>query len=138
MTDVLTPEQRHRNMSHIRARDTRPEITVRRLLRSLGYYYRLHDKKLPGKPDIVFKSKKKIIFVHGCFWHMHSCQYGKVQPSTNTAFWKEKREQTVERDLRQQKELKEQGWDVLTIWECESKNKPEMIVKLIIFLEIRQ
>jgi DNA mismatch endonuclease (patch repair protein) len=122
MADVLTAEQRHRNMVAIKGRDTRPEMHVRSLLHSLGYRYRLHQKDLPGKPDLVFPRLRKIIFVHGCFWHMHRCRYGRVIPATNTDFWQKKRNSNVERDKQNIATLRKFGWDILILWECQTKD----------------
>ena len=121
MTDVLTPDQRRRCMSAIKGKDTKPEMVVRRLAHSLGYRYRLHRKDLPGKPDLVFPRLSKIILVNGCFWHMHDCPYGQVTPKTNADFWKEKRKRTVERDKKKQMELEKLGWEVLVVWECQTR-----------------
>lgn len=121
MADVHTPEQRSFNMSRIRNRNTRPEMIVRSLAHRMGYRYSLHRKDLPGKPDLVFKSRRKIIFVHGCFFHMHDCPYGRVTPKTNSEFWQNKRLSNVERDKRNQAVLEDSGWKVLTVWECMTK-----------------
>lgn len=118
--DRHTPLQRSFNMQQVKSKNTKPEILVRKLLWNNGYRYRLHFEKLPGKPDIVFPRKKKVIFIHGCFWHKHNCSHFKW-PKTNTAFWKEKINQTVERDQRNLLELTKMGWDALVIWECETK-----------------
>jgi DNA mismatch endonuclease (patch repair protein) len=118
MADVLTPEQRKKNMSAIRGKDTKPEKIVRSLVHRLGYRYRLHDGRLPGKPDLVFSSRRKAIFVHGCFWHMHACPYGQVVPKTNAEFWQVKRQGNVERDQRNIGRLEADGWQCLVIWEC--------------------
>ena len=85
----------------------------------MGYRYRLHDKKLPGKPDLVFKRFKKVIFVHGCFWHKHNCRFGRVKPKTNADFWEKKRNGNRERDRKNIRKLKSIGWEVLVIWECQ-------------------
>lgn len=122
MTDVLTPEQRSRCMSMIRGRDTTPERVVRSVLHQIGYRFRLHRHDLRGKPDIVLTSLKKVVFVHGCFWHMHRCKYGRVVPRTNAAFWKLKREGNVARDRRNTAALRREGWAVLVIWECETRD----------------
>ena len=98
MTDVLTKEQRSFNMSRIRNKNTRPEIIVRSIVHRMGYRYALHRKDLQGHPDMVLTKHKKIIFVHGCFWHIHKCRYGSVVPKTNKKFWKTKREGNVDRD----------------------------------------
>jgi DNA mismatch endonuclease (patch repair protein) len=121
MPDVHTPEQRSYNMSRITSGNTKPEMIVRRLVHGMGYRYRLHRKDLPGKPDLVFPKLRKIIFVHGCFFHMHDCRYGQVTPKTNAEFWKNKRTSNVERDARNESQLKEMGWDILTVWECMTK-----------------
>lgn len=97
-------------------------MIVRKLVFALGYRYRLHDGKLPGKPDLVFAGKRKVIFVHGCYWHRHNCKYGKVMPQTRKKFWEEKLAGNKERDKKNVRELKKLGWDVLIIWECETKD----------------
>ena len=137
MVDVLTKKQRQYCMSQIQGKDTKPEMVVRKLIFGLGYRYRLHDKKLPGKPDIVFAGRRKIIFVHGCFWHRHNCKYGKVIPQTRKAFWKEKLDKNKERDKKNIRKLKQFGWGVLVIWECETrdiKKRDKLISKAISFL----
>jgi len=132
--DVLNPEQRRYNMSRIKGKNTKPELLVRKWLWSRGYRYRLHQKSLPGKPDIVFYGRRKIIFVHGCFWHGHSCEYSKT-PQTNTEFWTMKIAKNVKRDVKVLKLLEESGWKVLTVWECElRKNKKLMFDKIEKFL----
>jgi DNA mismatch endonuclease, patch repair protein len=130
MTDVHTPEQRSRNMAAIRSKDTKPELVVRRLLCDMGIRYRLHRADLPGKPDIVMPGRKVAIFVHGCFWHIHSCRYGRVTPATNTAFWAEKRGGNVDRDRLNAKALRSAGWQVVKVWECETRNEERLRVKL--------
>jgi DNA mismatch endonuclease (patch repair protein) len=124
--DVHTVEQRSRNMSAIRGRDTKPEMRVRSVLHSLGYRYRLHRKDLPGKPDIVLPKHHTVIFVHGCFWHCHECRWGTVIPKTHSAFWAEKRRGTTERDARTMSALEAAGWRVLVIWECQSRAENEL------------
>lgn len=105
-------------MSRIRSRDTAPEMRVRKLLHSIGFRYKLHSKDLAGKPDIVFPRKRKVIFVHGCFFHMHDCRFGAVNPKTNAEFWRIKREANRARDLRNINILRQSGWSVLILWEC--------------------
>ena len=122
MPDVHTPKQRSHNMSRIRGKDTKPEIKVRKLLHGMGYRFRLHRKDLPGKPDIVLPRYQTVIFVHGCYWHRHSCRYGKPVPETNRQFWEDKFEANIKRDKRNQSELKSLGWNVVVIWECETKD----------------
>lgn len=117
--DRLTPEQRSRLMAKIRGRDTAPEMLVRSLLHRLGYRYRLHSPKLPGRPDLVFVSRKKVIFVNGCFWHGHHCKRGQTKSATNPKFWADKIDTNQARDRRVQGQLRRRGWGVLTVWECE-------------------
>lgn len=130
MSDVHTPEQRSFNMSRIRNLDTRPEMVVRSLVHRMGYRYRLHRKDLPGKPDLVFPSRRKIIFVHGCFFHMHDCPYGCVTPKQNAEFWQNKRLSNVERDRKNVAALKSDGWTTLEVWECQTRT-PEDVEKAI-------
>jgi len=130
MTDVHTATIRSYNMSRIRNKNTKPEIIIRSIVHRMGFRYGLHNNKLPGKPDIVLSRLKKIIFVHGCFWHIHKCKYGRVRPATNTKFWQTKRQGNVDRDKRNIKELKKLGWKILVIWECQTK-KPEKVIKRI-------
>lgn len=117
--DVLTPEQRQRCMASISGKNTKPELIVRKLLFSMGYRYRLHYSNLPGKPDLVFPGKRKVIFIHGCFWHRHDCKKGKSLPSNNSEFWKKKLAENQSRDSRNIIDLKKQGWNTLVIWECQ-------------------
>lgn len=134
--DVHSPEIRKYNMSQIKGQNTKPEVLVRKTLWKLGYRYRLHRKDLPGKPDIVFSSRRKVIFVHGCFWHRHECEYFRW-PATREAFWRQKIEGNAARDMRTQRRLKDIGWDYLIIWECEIKKKPlkDIVQKAIRFLK---
>lgn len=118
MTDVHSPQQRSFNMSRIRSQDTKPELIVRRIVHRLGYRYRLHQRGLPGTPDLVLASHRKVIFVHGCFWHQHRCRQGRVTPATNAEFWKTKRDANVSRDRRNRLRLRQLGWDILVVWEC--------------------
>src|ERR1017187_5044322 len=115
MADVLTREQRSRNMPSIRGKETRPEKIVRSLLRKLGYRYRLHRRDLPGKPDLVFPARRKVIFVHGCFWHMHDCRWGGATPATNREFWENKRRGNCDRDVRAMESLAAAGWQALIV-----------------------
>ena len=120
-------------MRRIKAVDTAPELVVRRLLYSLGYRFRLHRADIPGKPDIVFPSKKRIIFVHGCFWHQHSCKLGRV-PKGNQSYWIPKLLRNVLRDKDVRRRLKTLGWRVLAVWECQVK-KPGLTSRLKRFLQ---
>ena len=122
-------------MSQIRDRDTKPELKVRKLVHSMGYRYRLHRKDLPGKPDLVFPKFRKIIFVHGCFFHMHDCRYGRVVPQTNKEVWKAKRERNVDRDSKVMVELKELGWQTSVIWECTTRTMIGVADSIREFLE---
>lgn len=116
--------------------DTKPELLVRSVLHGLGYRFRLHQKDLPGKPDLVFSHRKKIIFIHGCFWHGHDCKRGSRQPKTNFEYWKEKISRNKVRDSVSINSLKEFGWNVLVVWECELKldNRDALITNLKQFL----
>lgn len=123
-------------MSRIGQRDTAPEMAVRRMLHAMGYRYRLHAKELPGRPDIVFRPKKAVIFVHGCFWHGHSntaCPISHI-PKSNTAFWSAKILRNKFRDQRNTNALREMGWRVLEVWECEIKDGMALEHRLKIFL----
>jgi len=119
MSDCLSPEQRHNCMSRIRGKNTTPEMMVRKELFSHGYRYRVNVKNLPCKPDIVLKKYNTVIFVNGCFWHGHEGCKKFVIPKTNTEFWKDKIQSNQERDKEGYVKLKEQGWKVIVVWECE-------------------
>jgi len=124
--DVHSPEVRSFNMSRIRAKNTKPERTVRKMCHFLGLRYRLYSNKLPGKPDLLFRKYKTIIFVNGCFWHSCKCTYGQKEPKTNIEYWKKKRARTKERDRQNVKKLKKLGWTVKIIWECECKSSKNL------------
>jgi len=113
-------------MAKVRSKDTKPEMVVRRLIYSLGYRYRLHRKDLPGKPDLVFYQRKKVIFIHGCFWHEHNCRAGLKKPKSNQDYWIPKLRRNVQRDKENRDLLVKLGWKVLIIWECELKNKESL------------
>ena len=119
--DTLSPDARSRLMAKIRAKDTAPEMVVRRLVHRLGFRYRLHVPDLPGKPDLVLPRHGTVIFVDGCFWHRHSCHRGLSIPSSRTEFWQQKFEQNVIRDRRVRRQLRALGWRVFTVWECQTK-----------------
>lgn len=136
MTDTLSPAQRSERMSRVRSRDTRPELFVRRLVHSLGYRFRLHRKDLPGRPDLVFLGRRKVIFVHGCFWHRHNdpdCRLSRI-PKSRRDFWVRKLEANRLRDCRNMSTLEEDGWAVLVVWECELRHKEQVENKLRQFL----
>ena len=122
-----TPEQRSRTMSRIRSTNTKPEMVVRRLLHALGYRYRLHRKNLPGKPDIAFGPRRKIVEVRGCYWHAHlrydpKCWEARSESKSNKSYWGPKMDRNVERDQKNLALLQEAGWDVLVIWECDLRD----------------
>ncbi|MCJ2188082.1 very short patch repair endonuclease [Novosphingobium beihaiensis] len=132
--DKLTPERRSANMRAIRSKSTKPEMLVRRLVHSLGYRYRLHRKDLPGKPDLVFAGKRKVLFVHGCFWHQHpDCREGRI-PRTRQDYWVPKLAANVRRDRQHQEALTTAGWEVLTVWECETRDIATLTQRLQDFL----
>jgi DNA mismatch endonuclease, patch repair protein len=131
--DRITPQRRSWLMSRVKGRDTAPEIAVRRMFHALGYRYRLHVKSLPGKPDIVFGPRKKVVFVHGCFWHGHKCQKGRL-PKSNTAFWNAKIATNKARDHRHKKSLNAAGWQVLVVWQCHLKNPLAVQRRIVDFL----
>lgn len=123
--DRITKEKRSANMRNIKSKDMKPEMIVRRLVYKMGYRYRLHRHDLPGRPDLVFVGRKKIIFVHGCYWHQHqepTCPLTH-KPKTNKAYWSPKLNKNSERDKNNRKKLKEMGWDVLVIWECQLRSE---------------
>jgi DNA mismatch endonuclease, patch repair protein len=120
MPDPLSPEQRSLLMSKVRGKNTGPEILVRRLIFAMGYRYRLHATTLPGTPDLVFPSRRKCIFVHGCLWHRHGCALDRP-PKSRRDFWEAKLQGNKERDSKRQSELRKLGWRVLVIWECQLK-----------------
>lgn len=122
MVDIVDKKTRSRMMSGIKGKNTRPELVIRQALHRLGYRYKLHDKKLPGKPDIVFVSRKAIILVHGCFWHRHDCHLFKW-PSTRPDFWRTKINRNQKRDKETEKALASSGWRILVIWECALKGR---------------
>jgi len=128
--DHLTKDKRSWNMRLIRSKDTKPEVIVRSTLHKLGYRFRLHKKDLPGKPDIVLKKYNTIIFVHGCFWHQHKgCKRATI-PKTNREYWLPKLEKNKKKDQKYRFLLKKMGWNVITIWECETKDKKKLQKKI--------
>ena len=129
--DKLTKERRSWNMSRIRSNNTLPEIYIRKALWQMGYRYRLHYKLLPGKPDIVITKQKIVVFVHGCFWHRHENCIEASRPKTNSEYWETKINKNMERDKRNQNEIKKLGWKIIIIWECMVKNDTEKNIKLL-------
>ena len=137
MADTLTPEQRSRRMSLVRGRDTAPELAVRRIAHGLGYRYRLHGKGLPGKPDLVFAGRKKVIFVHGCYWHRHddpTCKLARL-PKSRLDFWGAKLEANAERDRHNEQALRELGWGLLILWECQLHDRSSLESRIRAFLD---
>ena len=122
-------------MARVRGRNTKPEMTVRRLLHAAGFRYRLHAQELPGRPDLVFRRRRKAIFVHGCFWHRHEGCPKSTIPKTRVAFWSEKFKQNKERDARNEAALRQQGWSVMTVWECETRDLPHLLKRISEFLK---
>ena len=127
--DTMTKEQRHRNMSHIKSKNTSLEILVRKRLFHDGFRYRINVSTLPGKPDIVLPKYHTVIFINGCFWHRHNCKLATM-PKTHTDFWKIKFEQNVKNDLANHKKLRNLGWHVIILWECEIKEDFEQLIKM--------
>jgi len=135
MADVFSKDKRSWIMSRVRGKDTSPEMIVRSLVHRLGYRFRLHRKDLPGKPDLTFPSRRKVIFVHGCFWHGHDCLRGDRKPKSNVEYWRNKIRRNNQRDEVNQQRLKELGWDFLVIWECQIKDQEKLKTILVDFLE---
>lgn len=133
MVDTLTRVERSAVMSRIRGKNTRPEIIVRRLAHSFGYRFRLHSRELPGSPDIVFPGLRKVIFVHGCFWHRHGCAQ-TYTPKTRLDFWVKKFTANVARDKKANLGLRRAGWKVLVIWECQTASSKRLARRLYRFL----
>jgi DNA mismatch endonuclease (patch repair protein) len=134
MADTISPEARSRIMARVKSKGMKPEMRVRRLLHGLGYRYRLHRSDLPGRPDLVFQARRKVVFVNGCFWHRHDgCSKVRI-PATNRDYWLAKLERNHARDARNIALLEEQGWAVLTVWECQLRDLPAAINQLVDFL----
>jgi DNA mismatch endonuclease (patch repair protein) len=129
MTDRVTKKQRSRNMAAVRSSNTLPEVTVRSILHKLGVRFRLHQRTLPGTPDIVLKRHKTVVFVHGCFWHGHDCPRGKT-PGVRPEFWVPKLERNRERDHANATSLRKHGWRVVTVWECQLRKPSELARRL--------
>jgi DNA mismatch endonuclease (patch repair protein) len=132
--DKLSPERRSANMRRIRSKDTSPELALRKLIHGLGYRFRLHRKDLPGKPDLVFPSRRKVIFVHGCFWHQHrGCIDGRM-PKSNTSYWLPKLANNKTRDKKNRSRLARLGWKSLVIWDCQTRDGKKLKQQLKAFL----
>ena len=135
MVDVHSTAQRRRNMQAIRSTGSAGECAVAAIVHKMGYRPSLNRRGLPGTPDLAFVSRKKVVFVHGCYWHMHRCKRGLVAPKTRAKFWKEKREGNVRRDRRNARALRKLGWRVLVVWECQLKNAERVKSRIENFLE---
>ena len=135
--DNLTPSERSEIMARVRSRNTRPELFVRCLIFALGYRYRLHAQELPGQPDIVFRKRRKVIFVHGCFWHRHKgCALARL-PKSRADFWIPKLEGNKKRDEKNRRELVRQGWNVMVIWECQITKPDRLAARVRRFLDAK-
>jgi DNA mismatch endonuclease (patch repair protein) len=121
-------------MSRIRSANTKPEMVVRRLVHGMGYRYRLHAKALPGNPDLAFRARRKVIFIHGCFWHQHGCRHYRM-PRTRKDFWEPKLERNKARDAQVRREIHALGWQAMVIWECQIKNLARLQDRITAFLE---
>lgn len=130
--DKITPERRSANMARIRSAHTKPEMVVRRLAHKLGFRFRLHRRDLPGKPDLVFAGRKKIILVHGCYWHGHGCKVGGKGAKSNRSYWGPKIAGNRVRDEKHLEALKRAGWNVLTVWECETRKSGRRLEKKVL------
>ena len=138
MVDGLTSERRSENMRRIQSKNMKPEIAVRRLVHALGFRFRLHRRDLPGKPDLVLPRHKKIVFVHGCFWHSHgdpNCVDGRRQPKSNLDYWRPKLARNKERDFTNILALQELGWDTAIVWECELRRPDVLALRLRRFID---
>lgn len=133
--DIVTREHRSSIMAQIRGRDTKPELAVRRAAHALGYRFRLHRRELPGSPDMVFPARRKVVFVHGCYWHRHPGCRLAYTPKSNVTFWTAKFDRNVSRDEEAQARLIELGWDALTIWECQTTDDSRLKRLLREFLQ---
>ncbi|WP_295388443.1 very short patch repair endonuclease [uncultured Thiodictyon sp.] len=133
MIDHVSEPRRSYIMSRVASKNTGPELTVRQLLHRLGYRYRLHGSDLPGSPDIVFRKRRKVIFVHGCFWHGHACSHGRL-PKSNVEYWKAKIASNRARDMDQIIRLADAGWGALAIWQCELKDTLKLTERVAAFL----
>ncbi|MBO3275196.1 very short patch repair endonuclease [Pseudomonas schmalbachii] len=122
-------------MRAVKSKNTGPELAVRRIVHALGYHYRLHRRDLPGKPDLVFLGRRKVIFVHGCFWHGHSCSRGAREPKTNAEYWHSKVSRNRERDAKNVARLTALGWRIHIVWECELRDRAALTHRLRFFLE---
>jgi DNA mismatch endonuclease (patch repair protein) len=133
--DTFTPAERSAVMRRVRGKDTKPEMAVRSLVHRLGYRYALHRRDLPGNPDLVFPARGRVIFVHGCFWHGHTCRAGRNRPSSNQSYWIAKLNRNQARDAANRRRLRSLGWQTLVIWECELKDQDRLRARIARFFE---
>ena len=134
--DNLSPELRSERMSRVRSKHTRPEVALRSLVHRLGYRFRLHAPDMPGKPDLVFRGRRKVVFMHGCFWHRHddpSCKLARL-PKSRQDFWVRKLTSNARRDEVTERALTAEGWEVLVVWECQLKERAAVAERLVAFL----
>lgn len=131
MTNRISKEQRSWNMSRIRNRDTRPELKLRSMLHRVGFRFRLHNRNLPGKPDIILKKYRTVIFVHGCYWHRHEGCANATTPGTRTEFWQAKFDSNVRRDRQVRVKLEAMGWRVIVVWECELEGGKDELLNCV-------
>ena len=132
--DTVSPEQRSAIMARVKSHGTEPELKIRRLVWGLGYRYRLNDRRLPGRPDLLFPRLRKIIFVHGCFWHQHSCP-AAARPSARSEYWNKKLERNMLRDRKNLHLLRKDGWSILVVWECQIRKLDNLTSRIVRFLE---
>jgi DNA mismatch endonuclease, patch repair protein len=135
MTDTFSPTKRSAIMRSIKSKDSKPEMAVRSITHGMGYRYRLHQADLPGKPDLVFRGRGKVIFVHGCFWHGHAACKGGHVPKSNQSYWTEKIQRNRSRDTRALRKLRSAGWSVMVVWECETRELSKLAKRIRRFLE---
>jgi DNA mismatch endonuclease, patch repair protein len=133
--DTFTPAERSAVMKRVRGKDTQPEMAVRSMVHRLGFRYALHRRDLPGNPDLVFPARDRVIFVHGCFWHGHSCRAGRNRPSSNANYWIAKLDRNQARDVVNRRSLRNLGWRILVVWECELKNPERLRARIARFFE---
>jgi DNA mismatch endonuclease (patch repair protein) len=135
MPERFTQTERSRIMAAVKSHDTKPEMIVRRIVHRLGYRFRLHRRDLPGTPDIVLLKYRKVINVHGCFWHLHSCAHARRAPVNNADYWQSKRSGNAARDRQAVRQLRALGWRVLTVWECQLKDQTAVLKRIAAFLK---
>jgi DNA mismatch endonuclease (patch repair protein) len=133
--DTFTPAERSAVMKRVRGKHTQPELAVRSMVHRMGFRFALHRRDLPGYPDLVFPARGRVIFVHGCFWHGHTCRAGRNRPRSNTSYWTAKLDRNQARDVVNRRRLRNLGWQVLVVWECELKNPERLRARIARFFE---